>query len=110
MTVASGVKYHTSRLRQLTVDEEYCDSLPQWSPDGKNILFARLGNQSASLWFINSDGKYLRQVIPELTPKPDPLGIKGFSQLGRVIGLVRSRIFKVMNSFVEMIQISHPPN
>lgn len=67
-----------SRIRQLTVDEEFCDSLPQWSPDGRKILFARLGNQSASLWLINSDGKNLHEIIPELTPKPISLGSYGF--------------------------------
>lgn len=63
---------------QITDDERYCDDFPEWSDDGKHLLFLRLDNNNASLWLMKSNGKDLYQVIPGLTPKPDPLGKFGF--------------------------------
>jgi len=69
---ASGQK------RQLTFDDRYRDERPLYSPSGTHILFARLGEEGASLWLMASDGSHLRQVVSELTPKPDPLGEYGY--------------------------------
>jgi Tol biopolymer transport system component len=69
--LASGQK------RQMTFDDSYRDERPLYSSGGTHILFARLGEGGASLWLMESDGSRLRQVVPELTPKPDPLGEYG---------------------------------
>jgi Tol biopolymer transport system component len=69
---------------QLTRDALFSDERPMWSPDGKQLMFARLDEESASLWMVRSDGSGLRQVIPELTPRPEPAGqfaVVGWSAL-----------------------------
>lgn len=68
----------SKQLRQLTDDDRFCDELPIWSVDGKHILFVRLDQVNASLWLMRSNGEELHQVVPELTPKPEPLGEYGF--------------------------------
>jgi len=73
-----SVDINTKIMHQLTSDEEYCDDDPEWSVDGRRLLFLRVSDQYASLWLINSDGRDLHQVIPELTPKPEPIGEYGY--------------------------------
>lgn len=72
------VEVDSKRLYQLTDNNRFCDELPQWSVDGEYILFARLNDESASLWLIRSNGEVLTQIVPELTPKPEPLGEYGY--------------------------------
>ncbi|HWQ84300.1 MAG TPA: hypothetical protein VN363_07025, partial [Anaerolineales bacterium] len=72
------VEVDSKRLHQLTNDDRFCDELPFWSVDGKHILFARLDKENASLWLMHSNGKGLSQIVPELTPKPEPLGKYGY--------------------------------
>jgi Tol biopolymer transport system component len=51
----------------LTSDNTYRDELPQWSHDGRFILFARLiGADEASLWLISSTGSPPQQVASGL--------------------------------------------
>lgn len=70
--VASGQRH------QLTDDNRFRDERPLWSADGRHILFARLSQEGASLWLMTADGHSLQQVVPELTPLPDPLGVYGY--------------------------------
>jgi dipeptidyl aminopeptidase/acylaminoacyl peptidase len=70
--VASGLR------RQLTDDNRFRDERPLWSADGQHILFARLSETEASLWLMTADGRSLEQVVPELTPRPDPVGEYGY--------------------------------
>ncbi len=46
------------KATRLTIHEAY-DSRPQWSPDGKTILFSSLRNGNNDLYTIKSDGKNL---------------------------------------------------
>jgi Tol biopolymer transport system component len=70
--VVSGLR------RQLTDDNRFRDEWPLWSADGRHILFARLSETEASLWLMTADGRSLEQVVPELTPRPDPVGEYGY--------------------------------
>jgi Tol biopolymer transport system component len=70
--VVSGLR------RQLTDDNRFRDERPLWSADGQHILFARLSETEASLWLMSADGRSLEQVVPELTPRPDPVGEYGY--------------------------------
>jgi len=72
MEVSSG------RRHRLTNEDRFRDERPLWSSDGGYILFTRLGEDGASLWLIGADGSNLRQVVSELTPKPDPTGEYGY--------------------------------
>ncbi|MFH1906413.1 MAG: hypothetical protein ABIL11_03365 [Chloroflexota bacterium] len=72
------IEVGSKRLHQLTNDGRFCDELPFWSVDGKHILFARLDKENTSLWFMRSNGDGLRQIVSELTPKPEPLGEYGY--------------------------------
>jgi len=72
------VEVVSKRLHQLTNDERFCDELPLWSVDGKHILFVRLDKENASLWLMRSNGDGLCQIVPELTPKPEPAGEYGY--------------------------------
>jgi len=72
------IEVGSKRLHQLTNDDRFCDELPIWSVDGKHILFARLDKENASLWLMHSNGEGLSRIVPELTPKPEPLGEYGY--------------------------------
>lgn len=72
MEVSSGQK------RRLTNEDRFRDESPLWSSDGSHILFVRLGEEGASLWLMRADGSNLRQVVSELTPRPDPTGEYGY--------------------------------
>jgi Tol biopolymer transport system component len=72
MEVSSG------RRRRLTNDDRFRDECPSWSSDGEDILFVRFGEERASLWLMGSDGSNLRQVVAELTPRPDPMAEYGY--------------------------------
>jgi Tol biopolymer transport system component len=76
----STVRYrsaiHTIRadgtmLTQLTPDGEH-DSSPSWSPDGKQILFARERNGQAQIYVMNADGtsqvRLVKSSTNDLTP------------------------------------------
>ena len=71
------IEIENGRRQQLTNDKTYRDERPIWSADGSHILFARLNEESASLWLMNADGSGLRQIVSELTPRPDPFGEYG---------------------------------
>ncbi len=70
------------RRAQLTGDAGYRDERPLWSADGSQIMFVRVGDQSASLWLMSAEGSDLRQVVAELTPRPDPQGEYGYIDWG----------------------------
>lgn len=72
------IEVGSKRLHQLTNDDRFCDESPSWSVDGKHILFARQDKENASLWMMRSNGDGLRQIVPELTPKPEPVGEYGY--------------------------------
>lgn len=72
------VEVSSGQRRQLTNDSLFRDERPLWSRDGQHLLFARLSEEGASLWLMGADGRDLRQVVSELTPKPDPLGEYGY--------------------------------
>jgi serine/threonine protein kinase/dipeptidyl aminopeptidase/acylaminoacyl peptidase len=68
----SGRRSHLWRIEapapavELTRDPAYADNWPQWSPDGREIAFARSGvgeSQGApTLWIMNADGTQPRRV------------------------------------------------
>jgi hypothetical protein len=62
----------------MTNDGRFRDERPLWSSDGQRVLFARLSEADASLWLVRADGGNLRQLVPELTPRPDSLGDYGY--------------------------------
>ncbi len=72
------VEVANGRRRQLTGDARFRDERPLWSSDGSHLLFARLSEEGAGLWLMTEDGENLRQVVAELTPRPDPLGEYGY--------------------------------
>jgi DNA-binding CsgD family transcriptional regulator len=55
------------KQRQLTSDPAYRDEFPRFSPDGKQILFARLDAQDTwSLWMVASAGGDAKPVVPKV--------------------------------------------
>lgn len=64
--------------RQLTHDPEYSDEYPQWSSDGRYILFIRRRGEQADLWLMDSDGGNQRPLLGDLTQP----GVPGFSYYG----------------------------
>jgi Tol biopolymer transport system component/DNA-binding CsgD family transcriptional regulator len=47
----------TGEVRQITGDPTYRDEYPQWSDDGKTIVFLRIENESeASIWMVSANG------------------------------------------------------
>ena len=60
-------------LRQLT-DDQAQDGFPQWSPDGKSIVFSRYGGDEApernGLWLISPDGGEPRRLTALLGEHP----------------------------------------
>jgi len=61
----------TAKPVQLTLDPKYSETDPAFSPDGREILFARRGNEgsraSASIWVMKADGTGPRLVYPRGT-------------------------------------------
>ena len=72
------VSADASNPRRLTGNPAYRDERPEWSADGKTILFARLRDSGASLWTIAADGSNLRPVVNELSPAPASFGYYGY--------------------------------
>ncbi len=66
--------------RQLTNDATYRDERPEWSADGKSILFARFKGDTAQVWLMQADGANPRLVVDELTPAPSWFGYYGYIQ------------------------------
>lgn len=64
--------------RQLTHDPEYSDEYPQWSSDGRHILFMRRRGEQADLWLMDSDGNDQRPLVGGLTQP----GVPGFGYYG----------------------------
>lgn len=64
--------------RQLTNDAPYRDERPEWSADGKTILFGRFKGDTAQVWLMRADGSNPRPVIDELTPAPSWFGYYGY--------------------------------
>lgn len=60
-----------SGLRQVTTDSAY-HYQPDWSPDGKKILFFSNPSGNYDLYSINPDGTGLKQLTTD--PKDDTLG------------------------------------
>jgi Tol biopolymer transport system component len=47
----------TGEVRQITGDPTYRDECPQWSADGRSIVFLRVDEQSqASIWMVPASG------------------------------------------------------
>lgn len=68
----------------LTADPTARDERPQWSTDGKTLLFARFRGEQAQLWLVDADGTNPRQVVSELTPTPDIFGYYGYVDWARL--------------------------
>jgi Tol biopolymer transport system component len=55
-----------SQSRQLTSDAHYRDEYPQWSLDGRYVLFARIDEQDkASIWIAKTDNGELGKVVDQ---------------------------------------------
>ena len=76
------VRMDGTGLRRLTSHEKGSSS-PQWSPDGKSILFLSARGESSQVWGIAADGGEAAQVTDE------PLDIDSFkpSPDGRLLAL-----------------------
>jgi Tol biopolymer transport system component len=68
----------SQQFNLLTNAGGFGDDLPQWSSDGKFILFVRQREEGASLWLMRASGKDQVQIVPELSPKPRPAGQFGY--------------------------------
>ena len=65
--------------RRVTGSVGYRDERPLWSADGSHILFGRLDARGrASLWLVSVADGAARQVVDELTPAPDAMGVYGY--------------------------------
>lgn len=64
--------------RQLTHDPAFRDERPQWSADGKTILFARMKGATAQVWLMQADSANPRVIVDALTPAPDWFGYYGY--------------------------------
>jgi Tol biopolymer transport system component len=69
-----------SGAQQLTPGETEADSVPQWSPDSKKIVFKRYWGNNRGLYTINANGTGLTRLTNnsglELTPRWSPDGTK----------------------------------
>jgi hypothetical protein len=55
--------------RALTSDSAYRDEYPQWSADGREILFVRLdADDHASLWLASAAGGAPHEVVDDWSP------------------------------------------
>jgi TolB protein len=90
-----SVRRDGSRLRRLTnptkIDPEFSDDSPDYSPDGRSIVFARAGyRESLGLRVMRADGSHERQVpgtdgaaVPVYAPAGDRIAM---TILGGAIG------------------------
>ncbi len=82
---SSGVGTH---IRRLTKDPE-SENYPNWSPDGKSILYQRDYNGSA-IYIVDADGRNERRLSPtpgfDVTPSWSPDGTKII--YARVLGFI----------------------
>lgn len=81
-----------NRPRQLTFNQTYRDTAPNWSPGGSNIVFARrdaLGTtpHNSDIFVMNADGTGKKN----LTRSPELDGDPAFSPDGRFIAYGRDR-------------------
>ncbi len=67
----------------LTTDPCCRDEHPEWSADGRAILFARLEGDRASVWLMDADGAHPRRVVDGLGPGPGGFGTYGLLEWGR---------------------------
>ena len=51
-----------SERKRLTHEENKLDSSPSWTPDGKQILFARVDGEEHEIWIMNADGSQQKQI------------------------------------------------
>jgi WD40-like Beta Propeller Repeat len=70
----------------LTRDERYRDEEPQWSSDGRHILFCRIDEaRTQTVWLMRSDGSGARQVAGALAAgKPGDPGLAWFGYYGTI--------------------------
>lgn len=69
-----------SRHRALTTGRRYREEAPQWSHDGRTLLFTRIDKQyNASLWSINTNSTGLHRLVAHLgwTGKPGEFYYRG---------------------------------
>jgi Tol biopolymer transport system component len=59
-----------SSKAQLTNDPRYRDERPQWSADGRHLLFVRIDllseTRAASLWLLDLQTNDLEEVVPRI--------------------------------------------
>jgi DNA-binding CsgD family transcriptional regulator len=68
MDTQAGAELGTNK-RPLTSDAAYRDEYPEWSADGKQILFVRLDARNhASLWLAPAAGGMPQDVLPDWSP------------------------------------------
>jgi len=58
-----------SNIKQLTShDPSYSDRYPNWSPDGRKIIFGRSDNEKEHLFIMDPDGSNLQELKPSIEP------------------------------------------
>ena len=70
--------------RRLTQDGH--NDTPLWSPSGEWLAFRKnMGTGGLyQLWLMRSDGSEQRQVVDEMTPRPDWFGYYGYMDWGQL--------------------------
>ena len=71
----------------LTADSRTNDALPQWSPDGRRIVFRSMRDGNAEIYLMNADGTHLRR----LTDHPATDTMPSFSSSGDKVAFTSLR-------------------
>jgi hypothetical protein len=66
VAVAKGIEIHRPGAAVVAVEANGGAEFPQWSPDGKRLLFFR--SIVAGLWVMDADGSGLHDALPPGTP------------------------------------------
>lgn len=92
--------------RRLTVHPA-TESLPLWTPDGKQIVFASTRHGSADLFVMNADGTSLRRLTFESgSEAATSLSSDGRTLFGHTTSWGRTDLFRVPLAGGEMVRIT----
>ncbi len=80
-TVIATMDLASGRVTELSSTESDASAMPAWSPDGKQIVFFRVGEKDgggpvpprlSAVWVVDADGQNLRQASPLGLAAQDP--------------------------------------
>ncbi|MFQ6674520.1 MAG: prolyl oligopeptidase family serine peptidase, partial [Fidelibacterota bacterium] len=99
------------KLRQIT-SGDYDDSQPEWSPDGKSIVFVSNrtqepdGNDNSDLWLVSADNSDQGKTLLQLTKNPGSDSQPAWSPDGKwvcYVTVVRPEILWYATSHLAMV-------